>query len=217
MAEIYTTAAKGFRTLITTLTKKMAEHLTEYLSENGVKVTYMHSDTDTLDRINVISALKAGDFDVLVGINLLREGLDIPECALVAILDADKEGYLRSKTALVQTIGRAARNTEGKVILYADKITNSMREAIAETNRRRQIQETYNIEHNISPKSIIKKTIARESAKHQNINQPNSFYDIIKQIANLEKEMQIASNNLLFEEAAKYRDQIRELRRSSSL
>ena len=141
MFEIQENTKKGYRTLVTTLTKKMAEHLTEYFSENGISVTYMHSDTDTLDRIEIIRALKAGEFDVLVGINLLREGLDIPECALIAILDADKEGYLRSKTALIQTIGRAARNVEGRVILYADKITNSMKEALDETERRRKIQE----------------------------------------------------------------------------
>lgn len=210
MSEIKKTKEKGFRTLVTTLTKKMAEHLTEYLSENGVAVTYMHSDTETLDRIEIIRALKAGEFDVLVGINLLREGLDIPECALIAILDADKEGYLRSRTALVQTIGRAARNIEGRVILYADKITKSMREALDETNRRRTIQNEFNIQNNITPKSIIKtvETKTKEIIQETIMDEK----DANKQIIELEKKMKVASENLLFEEAAKYRDELKKLK-----
>ncbi len=212
MFQIRETTKKGYRTLVTTLTKKMAEHLTEYLSENGINVTYMHSDTDTLDRIEIIRALKAGEFDVLVGINLLREGLDIPECALIAILDADKEGYLRSKTALIQTIGRAARNTEGRVILYADKITKSMKEALDETERRRKIQNEYNIEHGITPKSITKSSTVQLPYKEAK-PVTSSPKDVKKQIAQLEKKMQEAVENLLFEEAAKYRDEIAALKR----
>ncbi len=211
MFQIRETTRKGCRTLVTTLTKKMAEHLTEYLSENGINVTYMHSDTDTLDRIEIIRALKAGEFDVLVGINLLREGLDIPECALIAILDADKEGYLRSKTALVQTIGRAARNTEGRVILYADKITRSMKEALDETERRRKIQNEYNIEHNIVPKSISKQSVLSIKKATDKIEQPQK--DVKKRIAQLEKKMHEAAENLLFEDAAKIRDEITELKK----
>ncbi|MBQ7524703.1 MAG: excinuclease ABC subunit UvrB [Alphaproteobacteria bacterium] len=209
MFQIKQTTEKGARTLVTTLTKKMAEHLTEYLSENGIKVTYMHSDTETLDRIEIIRALKAGEFDVLVGINLLREGLDIPECALIAILDADKEGYLRSRTSLVQTIGRAARNTEGRVILYADKITKSMKEALDETARRRKIQHEFNVKHGITPQSISKSqpAIREKTKKAATISKE----DAQKEIAKLEKKMQEAAENLLFEDAAKYRDQIREL------
>ncbi|MBR1479286.1 MAG: excinuclease ABC subunit UvrB [Alphaproteobacteria bacterium] len=209
MFQIKQTTEKGYRTLVTTLTKKMAEHLTEYLSENGIKVTYMHSDTETLDRIEIIRALKAGEFDVLVGINLLREGLDIPECALIAILDADKEGYLRSRTSLVQTIGRAARNTEGRVILYADKITKSMKEALDETARRRKIQHEFNVKHGITPQPISKSqpAIREKTKKAATISKE----DAQKEIAKLEKKMQEAAENLLFEDAAKYRDQIREL------
>ena len=214
MFQIQETTKKGFRTLVTTLTKKMAEHLTEYLSENGINVTYMHSDTDTLDRIEIIRALKAGEFDVLVGINLLREGLDIPECALIAVLDADKEGYLRSKTALIQTIGRAARNTEGRVILYADKITKSMKEALDETERRRKIQNEYNIEHGITPKSISKIPATPTLTKQAKTKIETK--DIKKQIAQLEKQMQEAVENLLFEDAAKYRDEIAMLKSANS-
>ncbi len=200
MDAILQTKAKGYRTLVTTLTKKMAEMLTEYLSENGISVAYMHADTETLDRIEIIKNLKNGEFDVLVGINLLREGLDIPECGLVAILDADKEGFLRSRTSLVQTIGRAARNPNSLVILYADTITKSIEQAIAETNRRREIQAKFNKDHNIVPKAIARTTskIAKEE-------------DIALTAAELEKKMLDAAENLQFEEAAKYRDQLNKL------
>ncbi|MDR1488450.1 MAG: excinuclease ABC subunit UvrB [Holosporales bacterium] len=207
MEEIQLTKAKGFRTLVTTLTKKMAEALTEYLSEHGVNVAYMHSDIETLDRIEIIRGLKAGDFDVLVGINLLREGLDIPECGLVAILDADKEGFLRSRTSLIQTIGRAARNVDGHVILYADNITKSMEYALSETERRRKIQIEFNHKHGITPKSITVKS----QPKITDTEEP--VVDIRRKIADLEKKMNEAAENLLFENAAKYRDEIKKLRK----
>ncbi len=211
IGEIKQTISKGYRTLVTTLTKKMAETLTEYLSENNINVAYMHADTETLDRIEIVRGLKNGDFDVLVGINLLREGLDIPECGLVAILDADKEGFLRSRTSLIQTIGRAARNVDGKVVLYADTITKSMSQALSETERRRKIQMDFNKAHNIVPKSVSRtpKVVSEQSA---NIA-ADKIQDIQKYITLLEAKMMEASENLLFEEAAKYRDEINQLRK----
>ena len=204
------------RVLVTTLTKKMAEDLTEYLHENGIKVRYLHSDIDTLERIEIMRDLRMGVFDVLVGINLLREGLDIPECALVGILDADKEGFLRSETSLIQTIGRAARNVEGKVILYADKETKSIKKAIAETDRRRQIQLTYNKKHKIDAKSV-KKEISDilESVYEKDYVKisegSNVGGNLKKHLKALDKKMKESASNLEFEEAAKIRDEIRKL------
>ncbi|MDC3034300.1 excinuclease ABC subunit UvrB [Candidatus Pelagibacter sp.] len=204
------------RVLVTTLTKKMAEDLTEYLHENGVKVRYLHSDIDTLERIEIMRDLRMGVFDVLVGINLLREGLDIPECALVGILDADKEGFLRSETSLIQTIGRAARNVDGKVILYADKETKSIKKAIAETDRRRQIQLDYNKKHKIDAKSV-KKEISDilESVYEKDYvkisDGSNIGGNLKKHLKGLDKKMKESAANLEFEEAAKIRDEIRKL------
>ncbi len=204
------------RVLVTTLTKKMAEDLTEYLHENGIKVRYLHSDIDTLERIEIMRDLRMGVFDVLVGINLLREGLDIPECALVGILDADKEGFLRSETSLIQTIGRAARNVDGKVILYADKETKSIKKAIAETNRRRKIQLAYNKKHKIDAKSV-KKEISDilESVYEKDYVKisegSNVGGNLKKHLKALDKKMKEAASNLEFEEAAKIRDEIRKL------
>ena len=207
---------KNFRILVTTLTKKMAEDLTEYLHENGIKVRYLHSDIDTLERIEIMRDLRMGVFDVLVGINLLREGLDIPECALVAILDADKEGFLRSSTSLIQTIGRAARNVEGKVILYADKKTKSIEKAIEETNRRRNIQLKFNKKNNISPKTIQKKIndVLESVYEKDYINiggESNIGGNLKKHLKLLNKKMKDSATNLEFEEAAKIRDEIRKL------
>ncbi len=207
---------KNHRVLVTTLTKKMAEDLTEYLHENGVKVRYLHSDIDTLERIEIMRDLRMGVFDVLVGINLLREGLDIPECALVGILDADKEGFLRSETSLIQTIGRAARNVEGKVILYADKETKSIKKAIQETDRRRKIQLDYNKKHKIDAKSV-KKEISDilESVYEKDYVKisegSNVGGNLKKHLKALDKKMKEAASNLEFEEAAKIRDEIRKL------
>ncbi len=204
------------RVLVTTLTKKMAEDLTEYLHENGVKVRYLHSDIDTLERIEIMRDLRMGVFDVLVGINLLREGLDIPECALVGILDADKEGFLRSETSLIQTIGRAARNVDGKVILYADKETKSIKKAVAETDRRRKIQLAYNKKHKIDAKSV-KKDISDilESVYEKDYVKisegSNIGGNLKKHLKGLDKKMKEAASNLEFEEAAKIRDEIRKL------
>ncbi len=220
--EIKKTTERGFRTLITTLTKKMAEDLTKYLTELGVKTTYMHSDIDTIERMRIIRDLRLGKYDVLVGINLLREGLDIPEVALVAILDADKEGFLRSETSLIQTIGRAARNAESKVIMYADNITGSMDRAIKETERRREIQEKYNEEHNIIPKTIIKDIrevieatkATEEETKNEIENQPKKLNKKEKEelIKKYTDEMMDASKNLQFERAAELRDMIKALK-----
>lgn len=217
MNECRQTAQKGERVLVTTLTKKMAEDLTAYFHENGLKVRYMHSDIDTLERIEIIRDLRLGVFDVLVGINLLREGLDIPECSLVAILDADKEGFLRSTRSLIQTIGRAARNAHGRVILYADKITGSIRSAIDETNRRRAKQEAYNVAHNITPKTIeksISSTLAGldETDLEKNaLPEPEKIKNIEKQIKEYTKLMKEAALNLEFEQAMVYRDKLKEL------
>ena len=210
---------KEQRVLVTTLTKKMAEDLTEYFDENGIKVRYMHSDIDTLERIEIIRDLRLGHFDVLVGINLLREGLDIPECSLVAILDADKEGFLRSETSLVQTIGRAARNVEGRVILYADKKTNSITKAIEETDRRRKKQQNYNLKNNINAASI-KKEISDilESVYEKDYLNTDKFtkpgHNLKKHMKALKKDMQNAADNLEFEKAAEIRDEIRKLEQS---
>ncbi len=219
LGECKEAAKKNFRSLVTTLTKKMAEDLTEYLHENGVKVRYMHSDIDTLERIEIMRDLRMGVFDVLVGINLLREGLDIPECALVAILDADKEGFLRSERSLIQTIGRAARNIEGKAILYADKKTKSIEKAIEETDRRRKLQVTYNKKNNISATSIKKEiTDILESIYERDytkINVDTSIgHNLKKHLKSLKKKMKEAAENLEFEEAAKIRDEIRKLEAS---
>jgi excinuclease ABC subunit B len=228
--EVKITAKKGFRTLITTLTKKMAEDLTEYLGEVGINATHMHSDIDTLDRIGIIQNLRMGKFDCLVGINLLREGLDIPECALVAILDADKEGFLRNETSLIQTIGRAARNSQSRVILYADKETKSIEKAMKETARRREMQIKYNEEHNITP-TTTNKAISNSLAnlyKKENrgdeifLNQKEvatiiskanlkDFSALDKKIAQLNKEMLKQAEALNFEAAAKIRDEIHKL------
>ena len=209
---------KGYRVLATTLTKKMAEDLTEYLHENGLKVRYMHSDIDTLERIEIIRDLRLGVFDILVGINLLREGLDIPECGLVGILDADKEGFLRSETSLIQTIGRAARNIDGKVILYADKVTKSIDKATKETDRRRSKQQEYNKKNNITAESI-KKEIGDilESVYEKdyvNIKESNVGGNLKKHLKGLNKKMKEAAEDLEFEEAAKIRDEIRKLEAS---
>lgn len=215
ISEINKVVAKKARVLVTTLTKKMAESLTAYLTEQHLRVKYMHSDIDTLERIEIIAGLRRGDFDVLVGINLLREGLDIPEVQLVAILDADKEGFLRSETALVQTIGRAARNSEAKVIMYADRITDSMQRAIDETNRRRQIQSAYNKEHNITPKTIIKDiNNTLEISKKIEDDTKTSIKDINRELSRLATAMKVASANLDFELAIKYREQIAKLKES---
>ena len=227
IAECRDAANNGSRVLITTLTKKMAEDLTEYMHEAGIKVRYLHSDVETLERIEIIRDLRLGVFDVLIGINLLREGLDIPECSLVAILDADKEGYLRSRTSLVQTIGRAARNIEGRVLLYADKMTDSLQYAIDETNRRRAKQEAYNAEHGITPQTVSTKIndildSVYDRGDHVDVDLGvggdgagnvvgKSIRDIISELDN---KMQNAAANLEFEEAARIRDEIRRLEAS---
>ena len=215
MGEIRLRAEKGERTLVTTLTTKMAEDLTEYLSANDIKVKYIHHNVDTIERMEIIRALRLGEFDALVGINLLREGLDIPEVSLVAILDADKEGLLRSETSLIQTIGRAARNANGKVIMYADTITRSMKSAIDETNRRRKVQSEYNIAHGITPKTIIKDVhevidLGKRSEEAKAMKKL-SAKDKEKLIEQLTAEMREASRKLEFEKAAYLRDKIKEL------
>ena len=216
--QIRETTEKGERVLVTTLTKKMAEDLTAYLKELNIKVTYMHSDVDTLERLTILKELRQGKYDVLVGINLLREGLDLPEVSLVAILDADKEGFLRSERSLIQTIGRAARNVNGRVIMYADELTDSMEKAIKETNRRRKIQMAYNEEHGIVPQTIkkdirddIKATIIEESAEKYNVSKD---MDVNELINTLTTKMLEHAQRMEFEEAAKIRDQIKELTRN---
>jgi len=219
--EVRKVALAGFRTLVTTLTKRMAEDLTEYMHEQGIRIRYMHSDIDTIERIEILRDLRLGAFDVLVGINLLREGLDIPECGLVAILDADKEGFLRSETSLIQTIGRAARNVEGRVIMYADRITGSMERAIRETDRRREKQVAYNLEHGITPQTIRKNIddvlsglykgdtdMARVTAK---IDRPLYGSNLTAHLDGLRLSMRKAAENLEFEEAARLRDEVKRL------
>ncbi len=216
LGEIKKVTESGGRTLITTLTKRMAENLTDFLKESGVKVRYMHSDIDTLERIDIVNGLRSGDFDVLCGINLLREGLDMPEVKLVAILDADKEGFLRSDTSLIQTIGRAARNAEGRVIMYADTITGSMRRAIDETNRRRKAQKEYNDAHGIVPKTIVKEvksTLAITQRQKKLPAEKISVEEIPAEIEKLKALMKIASNQLDFEKAIEIRDTINLLKR----
>ena len=216
--QIHDRVNKGERVLVTTLTKKMAEDLTSYLSELDIKVKYMHSDIKALERMDIIRNLRLGEFDVLVGINLLREGLDIPEVSLVAILDADKEGFLRSERSLIQTIGRAARNTNGKVIMYADELTDSMDKAISETNRRRKIQMQYNKEHGITPQTIkkdvrdsIRATIVAETSEKYELEENASVEEIINKLT---EEMLKHAERMEFEEAAKLRDKIKELEKS---
>lgn len=220
LEEINKTTSSGYKTLITTLTKKMAEDLTDYLKAAGIKVAYLHSDIETIERVEIIRDLRVGKYDVLIGINLLREGLDIPEVALIAILDADKEGFLRSETSLIQTIGRAARNANGRVIMYADNITKSMDLAIRETKRRRNIQEKYNIEHGITPKSITKEikdifTVSMAAEQEQKYEIDSSLLDTGKLheiIVVLEEEMYKAAEGLDFERAASIRDEIKKLK-----
>jgi excinuclease ABC subunit B len=223
LEEVRQVAKRGERVLVTTLTKRMAEELTHYFQELGVRVRYMHSDIETLERVEILTALRRGEFDVLVGINLLREGLDLPEVALVAVLDADKEGFLRSETSLIQTAGRAARNLNGRVLFYADQLTGSMQRALEETRRRRERQGAYNVEHGIEPQTILKEihsplvrlseldmydaTPRRLSAVAEDANLPLS-----ERITKLEKAMKEAARRLEFEEAAKLRDQLKELK-----
>ncbi len=222
VGEINKTIAKKNKVLVTTLTKRMAEDLTDYLKEVGIRVKYLHSDIDTLERAEIIRDMRLDVFDVLVGINLLREGLDIPEISLVAILDADKEGFLRSTTSLIQTVGRAARNAEGHVIMYADNMTDSMKAAIEETNRRRRIQQAYNEEHGITPQTIkkavrdlisVSKVIAKEELRLEKEPESMSDKELDDLIAKIEKNMKKAAMNLDFEIAAELRDKMTELKK----
>jgi excinuclease ABC subunit B len=225
--EIRARAAADHRVLVTTLTKKMAEDLTDYLLEMGVRARYLHSEIDTLERVQILRDLRLGEFDVLVGINLLREGLDLPEVSLVAILDADKEGFLRSETSLIQIIGRAARNVDGQVVMYADEVTDSMRRAINETNRRRHLQTRYNEERGIDPQTVRKKvsdilslvqTEAPAGDRRRREVQPRKVLDLggedlTRLILSLEEEMHEAAKELRFEYAARLRDEVAELKR----
>ena len=216
----------GERVLVTTLTKKMAEDLTDYLLESGVKARYLHSEIDTIERIQIVRELRLGEFDVLVGVNLLREGLDLPEVSLVAILDADKEGFLRGRTSLIQTIGRAARNVHGKVLMYADKQTEAIKEALDETNRRRAVQLAYNEEHGIIPETIAKgvsdiaellqlesPTVPTRRRRGATKVEGMSREELEKLVVTLEEEMYLAAEELRFEYAAKLRDEVKDLRR----
>jgi excinuclease ABC subunit B len=220
IGQIRRRVAQGQRALVTTLTKRMSEDLADYLAELGIKVHYLHSEIQTLERVEILRDLRLGVYDVVVGINLLREGLDLPEVSLVAILDADKEGFLRSDTALIQTIGRAARHVDGQVIMYADRITDSMQRAIDETNRRREVQQAHNEKHDIRPQSIIKEVhdltervrlVAEEKAEYRIDGLPKAEVGYL--IEELEKQMKEAATNLEFEKAALLRDQIFELRK----
>jgi excinuclease ABC subunit B len=226
LGEIRRREQAGERTLITTLTKKMAEDLTDYLLESGVKARYLHSEIDTLERIQIIRELRLGEYDVLVGVNLLREGLDLPEVSLVAILDADKEGFLRGRTSLIQTIGRAARNVNGRVLMYADKQTEAIKEALDETNRRRSIQLAYNEEHGIEPQTVTKGVsdiaeLLQLEAPHVPARRRRgaskvegmSREELEKLVITLEEEMYVAAEELRFEYAAKLRDEVKDLRR----
>jgi excinuclease ABC subunit B len=222
ISEVNKETAKHNKVLVTTLTKRMAEDLTDYMKDVGIRVKYLHSDIDTLERAEIIRDMRLDVFDVLVGINLLREGLDIPEISLVAILDADKEGFLRSETSLIQTIGRAARNSDGHVIMYADNMTDSMKNAITETNRRRQIQQQYNEEHGITPQTIkkavrdlisISKKVAKEEVKFEKDPESMSKQELEKLIKAVEKQMKKAAADLNFEAAAELRDKMVELKR----
>ncbi len=212
LSEIHTVVGDKGRVLITTLTKKMAEELTDYLKEHGIRVKYMHSDIDTLERIDIVNGLRLGEFDVLCGINLLREGLDLPEVKLVAILDADKEGFLRSDTSLIQTIGRAARNSEGRVIMYADVVTESMKRAIGETNRRRQAQDEYNKAHGIVPKTIVKEVKSTLNITKKKTDDEIKYQDIPDEIEKLKALMKVASGQLDFERAIEIRERIAQLK-----
>jgi excinuclease ABC subunit B len=223
LEEVRTVVGRGDRVLVTTLTKRMAEDLTEYLVDLGVRARYLHSEIDTLDRIDILRELRLGQFDVLVGINLLREGLDLPEVALVAVLDADKEGFLRSGTSLIQTIGRAARNVRGKVLLYADKITDSIAHAVRETNRRRGIQMRYNKKHGITPMTVqreisdivqsLRSAGPQAPLEVRERPRPESREDVIAAIRELEEQMLTAAGRLEFELAASLRDEIRRLKK----
>ena len=226
LEEVFKTTDKGFRTLITTLTKKMSEDLTDFMHEKGIRVRYMHSDIDSVERVEILRDLRLGAFDVLIGINLLREGLDLPEVGLVAILDADKEGFLRSEGSLIQTIGRAARNIQGKAILYADKVTGSIERAIKETDRRRKIQEKYNQKNNISPKTVTSRikdvmegarSVKKEKKSSKTISDEYdisevNYHNIGNEIKKIDKLMRQSAKELDFEKAAYYRDLIKELK-----